>query len=89
MLNYFGIGTETLEYIVDRSTAKQGRFAPGNHLPILAPSALTEKRPDAVLLLTWNFAEEIFRQQADYLKSGGKFIVPIPEVKMVGKEVLG
>lgn len=88
LLNYFGIGPKVLDFVVDRSSVKQGKYTPGNHLPILAPEALLERRPDAVLLLTWNFAEEIFRQQAEYLKLGGVFIVPIPEVKTVGKEVL-
>jgi SAM-dependent methyltransferase len=88
LLGYCGIGAETLDFICDRSTVKQGRFAPGNHLPILAPEALLERRPDAVLLLTWNFADEILRQQEEYLGLGGEFIVPVPEVRTVGKEAL-
>ena len=89
LLNCFGIGGETLDFIADRSTVKQGRFAPGNHLAILAPEALLERSPDAVLLLTWNFADEILRQQAEYVRLGGEFIVPVPEVRTVGKEALG
>ncbi len=88
LLGYCGIGAETLDFICDRSTVKQGRFAPGNHLPILAPEALLERRPDAVLLWTWNFADEILRQQAEYLRLGGEFIVPVPQVRTVGKEAL-
>ena len=65
---------------------KQGRFAPGNGLPILATEALLERRPDAVLLLTWNFADEILRQQSEYIDLGGEFVVPVPEVRTVGKE---
>jgi SAM-dependent methyltransferase len=83
LLNYFGIGAAELEYIVDRSTEKQGRFTPGTHLPILPPEQLLRDRPDYLLLLSWNFLDEILRQQAEYRARGGKFIVPIPEVRVV------
>lgn len=88
LMNATGIDRTHLDFIVDRSTVKQGRFAPGNRLPILPPEALRERRPDAVLLLTWNFADEIIRQQQAYLEAGGEFIVPVPEVRTIGKEVL-
>jgi 2-polyprenyl-3-methyl-5-hydroxy-6-metoxy-1,4-benzoquinol methylase len=83
LLNYFGIGRETLEYVVDRSTAKQGLFTPGTHLPIYPPQRLMEDRPDYVLLLTWNFADEILEQQEEYRQRGGRFIIPIPEPRVV------
>ncbi len=88
LMNALGIGDDLLDFVADRSTVKQGRYTPGNHLPIVGPEVLMEKRPDAVLLLTWNFAEEIFRQQAAYLNAGGTFVIPIPKVRAVGKEVL-
>lgn len=83
LLNYFGIGRETLDFIADRSTVKQGLFMPGTHLPIYGPEKLVQQMPDYVLLLTWNFASEILDQQADYRRRGGRFIIPIPEVAVI------
>ena len=83
LMNAAGIGPDLLDFIVDRSTVKQGMYAPGNGLPILPPEALLERQPDAVLLLTWNFAEEIIAQQQTYLERGGTFIVPVPDVHTV------
>jgi SAM-dependent methyltransferase len=82
LLNYADIGLETLDFVVDRSPHKQGRFMPGVHLPIYPPERLLEEMPEHVLLLTWNFADEILEQQAAYRKLGGRFIIPVPEVKV-------
>ena len=83
LLNFYGIGRETLDFVADRSTAKQGRLTPGSHLPIVGPDELLQRRPDFALLLTWNFAAEILKQQQAYRDAGGKFIVPLPEVRVV------
>lgn len=82
LLNFFGIGNELLEYVVDRSTVKQGRYTPGTKLKICDPTRLVEDRPDYCLLLTWNFADEVLAQQAKYRELGGKFIVPVPQVRV-------
>ena len=79
LLNYFGIGRETLDFVVDRSPHKQGRYMPGVHIPIAAPERLLEEMPEHVLLLTWNFAEEILEQQKAYRALGGHFIIPIAQ----------
>lgn len=78
LLNYFGLDRQTLDFVVDRSTVKQGRFTPGTHLRIDSPQRLLDEMPDYVLLLTWNFAQEILAQQREYVRRGGRFILPLP-----------
>jgi SAM-dependent methyltransferase len=83
LLNYCGIDGRLIDFVVDRSPHKQGRYTPGTHLKIEAPQALYDRRPDEVLLLSWNFADEILEQQAEFRKQGGRFIVPVPRLRFV------
>jgi hypothetical protein len=83
LLNYCGIGAETLDFVVDRSPLKQGRFTPGTRLRICAPERLLLDRPAFSLLLVWNIADEVFGEQHTYRAMGGRFIVPIPSPAIV------
>ena len=83
LLNFAGLGTEVLEFVADRNVHKQGRFIPGVRLPIVPPGRILEEQPDYLLILPWNFKEEIMGQQAEYRQRGGRFIVPVPEPVIV------
>jgi SAM-dependent methyltransferase len=82
LLNYCGIGTDFLDFTVDRSPHKQNTFTPGMHIPIHAPERIREARPDYVFILPWNLKDEIMKQMAFIREWGGKFVVPIPEVRI-------
>lgn len=89
LLNYYCIGPDLLDYIVDKNTLKHGLYTPGMHIPVYPVEKILEDRPDYVLLLAWNFADEVLRQQERYRQIGGKFILPIPEVKVVNGSGVG
>jgi SAM-dependent methyltransferase len=78
LLNFTGIDGELVDFVVDRNVHKHGLHMPGVHIPIAAPEKLLEVQPDYVLLVAWNYREEVVRQQAEYLRRGGRFIVPVP-----------
>lgn len=83
LLNYCGIRSDFLDYTVDRNPYKQGKFLPGTHIPIYNPDRIIETKPDYVLILPWNLKDEII-QQINYVRDwGGKFLVPIPELKIL------
>jgi hypothetical protein len=80
LLNYCGIRTDFLDYTVDRSPHKQGRFLPGTRIPILHPDRIAETKPYYVLILPWNLKDEIMKQMSHVRSWGGRFVIPIPEV---------
>lgn len=84
LLNYCEIGPDILDFVVDVSPYKQGRYIPGVRLPIYPPARLLEAMPEFTLILAWNIAEEVLRQQSEYVRRGGKFIIPLPQPKIIG-----
>lgn len=82
LLNYCGIRTDFLEYVVDRSPHKQGRFLPGVHIPIYVPEKIHQTKPDYLLILAWNLKDEVMQQMASVRDWGGKFVVPLPHLKI-------
>jgi hypothetical protein len=83
LLNYCGIRTDFLDYTVDRSPHKQGNYLPGTRIPIHAPERIFETRPDYLLILPWNLQTEIMEQMAGIRDWGGRFVVPIPELRIL------
>lgn len=82
LLSYCGVGSQYLDCILDLSPMKQGLYFTGNRLKIEPPDKLLADQPDAVLIIAWNFAQEIMRQQAEYRERGGTFVIPVPEVRV-------
>lgn len=83
LLNYCGIGSEDIQFTVDRSPAKQGRFLPGSRIPVLAPAAIRAAQPEYVLILPWALSEEIVQQMSDVHEWGGRFVVAVPELRIL------
>ena len=83
LLNYFKIGHETLDYIVDDSIYKQGLFTPGMHIPVVSATRILKDQPDYVFILAWNFAKPIMEKLSEYKKRGGKFIIPVPTPQII------
>ncbi len=83
LLNYYGIGTGTLDYIADRNHLKQGLYSPGMHIPVVPPERIQSDPPDYLFVLAWNFSDEIIEQESAFRKGGGAFILPLPEPVIV------
>jgi len=88
LIYHFGIG-KYLDYLIDDNPAKQGRFSPGLHIPVYHSQVLFERKPDYVFILAWRFADVIIKKHNEFIKQGGKFIVPLPEFKIIEKENSG
>ena len=85
-MNYCGIDSRYLDYVVDDAPAKQGFYTPGTHVPIKSWDYVKEtKIPDYAVLFAWAFTEEVIKKRQDYLQQGGKFIIPLPEVRVISK----
>ena len=82
LINYSGIG-KYLDFIVDSTPYNQGLYTPGSHIHIFSEAEILKRQPDYVLILAWNFAEEIIKKQNQYRRRGGKFIIPVPDVKII------
>jgi hypothetical protein len=83
LLNFCGIGVDLIPYTVDRSPLKTGTYTPGSHIPVLDVEVLLDRQPDIVVILAWNFAEEIMEQQREYRERGGRFLLPLPHPRLV------
>jgi methylation protein EvaC len=84
LLNYCGLGPELVEYVVDMSPLRYGKYVPGVSIPIVPPETFHERPPDYAIMTAWNYEPEIIRKEQAFLKNGGRFIVPLPEVRIVG-----
>jgi ABC-type Fe3+-hydroxamate transport system substrate-binding protein len=80
-LNYAGVNADLIEFVVDAAQAKQSKFLPGSHIPIYSPEALVSSKPDVVLILPWNIADEVLTQNLPLLEQGCEFYVAVPTLK--------
>jgi hypothetical protein len=83
LLNYCSIAREAISYIIDDTPEKIGKFTPGSHIPIVGYDMITKERPDYLVLLAWNFAEELMHKTRAYKSGGGRYIIPIPTVRII------
>lgn len=83
LMHHFGIGSDVIDFIIDDSPLKQGLYSPGLHLPVVSSQAIAERKPDYLVVLAWNFADPIIRKHPEFIKNGGHFIVPLPELREV------
>ena len=83
LLNYAGIKPDLIPYVCDAALAKQGKYMPGSHIPILPPETLSEQRPDYVLILPWNIAAEVTKQNARLTELGSRFVVAVPKLEIL------
>lgn len=83
LMYHFGLA-KYIDFIIDDNPERQGRYSPGDHIPVVSSAALSEKKPDYVLILVWRFADMIIERNKDYIAAGGQFIIPVPELKVIG-----
>jgi hypothetical protein len=83
LMNYAGIKHDLIDFVCDAAPSKQGKFMPGSHIPILPPAELGKRKPDWVIILPWNIAEEVVQQQQQVLSWGGQFVIAVPELKVL------
>ena len=82
-MNYCGLTADDVEFVADRSPHNQGKLMPGVHVPVVSAEELVKRAPEVTLLLAWNFADEILRQQTAYREAGVHYLIPVPEVRLV------
>jgi hypothetical protein len=85
MLNYCNLGSDLIEYVLDMSPLRQGKIVPGVLIPIVAPEVFQNAFPDYAIMTAWNYEPEIIAKEQDFLKQGGRFIVPLPDVRIIGE----
>ena len=83
LLNYCKIDSNFVDYATEKSSIKQGLYTPGGNIPVFSDNKILKSKPDYALLLAWNFSKEIIKNNIKFLKMGGKFIIPIPNVKII------
>ena len=87
LLIYCQFVGDFIDYATEKSSIKRGLFTPGTHIPVFSDNKILKTRPDYALVLAWNFSKEIIKNNIKYLKKGGKFIIPLPNVKIIDKQI--